>query len=562
MTGEGSTGDPQEISPEALKRLNITRRAVVLGLALSGAAALIYEVAWTRELSLVFGSTIYAVSMMLTAFMAGLSIGSTVGGRMADRQGTDLVTRYALVEASIGVFGLLTIPLIHFLPRMYFSVNEAIDPSLPFFFALQLLMAFLVMVIPTALMGATFPLASKIVTQSYQRLGRSIGDIYSVNTLGSIAGSFAAGFILIPIFGVRAAIFAAAGLNFVIAAFVLYLGRRKRFAAVVTASLVALAMATGVSVVTPEPVWALGFGIMARFNTYDEYARAVEDAKIVFEDENAYSRVVVTEDSEGMRTLCNGGFIEGGQRVADVSTTVALAELPAAFTDNRGNGLVIGLGTGYTTAQMLSLGFDSVETIEINPAVPMASKFFVGNSLEDDKRWHLKVDDARAFINHTETRYDVITSEPSWPLSSSVTPLFTKEFFSLAKARLNPDGVFCQWLPQYLVSRRDFEMMYKTVHEVFPNVTVWRTQIDGEREADLLFVGVNSDAVVDPEVIRAKVNQRMIDSGLPSVTVTQLDAPQTLREALSDPSVGENTDDHPILEFAVIRNVVERIAAR
>ena len=155
--GSAQATSPAEVAPESSqaaptpRKLLTPRRLVLLAFGLSGAAALIYEVAWTRELSLVFGSTVYAVSIMLAAFMSGLSLGSWLGGRWADKRNP--VVLYATLELGIGVFGVLSVPLMRVLPAAYFVLYTTLKPPFVVFFIIQFLMSFLVMLVPTVLMG-------------------------------------------------------------------------------------------------------------------------------------------------------------------------------------------------------------------------------------------------------------------------------------------------------------------------------------------------------------------------------------------------------------------------
>ena len=188
---------------------------MVIAFAFSGAAALMYEVLWTRELSLVFGSTVYAVSMMLAAFMSGLSFGAWLGGKWADKS-ENLIGLFAKLEFGIAVFGLLSIPLVQVLPSVYFYIYDAVRPGFLLFFIFQMLLSFLIMLVPTTFMGATFPVVSKVNTAALDELGTDVGNVYSINTLGSIAGSLLAGFLLIPLIGVKATTFVAAALNLIV----------------------------------------------------------------------------------------------------------------------------------------------------------------------------------------------------------------------------------------------------------------------------------------------------------------------------------------------------------
>ncbi|NCO65602.1 MAG: hypothetical protein COW32_07720 [Candidatus Aquicultor secundus] len=226
---------PQAQAGSAEQRGVWGRQIAVYAFAFSGMAALIYEVIWTRELSLVFGSTVYAVSMMLTAFMSGLSLGSFLGGRWADRV-KNLIGLFGSLELGIAAFGLLTIPLIQVLPTLYFFVYNTIKPSFALFFVFQLLLSFFIMLIPTTFMGATFPVVTKIKATSLEGLGLDVGNVYSINTVGSIGGSFLAGFLLIPLIGVKGTTFVAAGLNLIVASSMLVMSRSevgKRLLAIV-----------------------------------------------------------------------------------------------------------------------------------------------------------------------------------------------------------------------------------------------------------------------------------------------------------------------------------------
>jgi spermidine synthase len=197
---------------------------ILFAFSLSGMAALIYEVTWTRSLALIFGSTTYALSTMLSTFMAGLALGGYIGGRLADK-GKNLLMLFGLMELGIGIFGLVTIPLIHFLSSQYVKIYNVFFESPSLYFTSQFLLCAGVMLVPTTLMGATFPVVSRKITEAMEEMGRSVGNAYSINTLGAIFGSFSAGFILIPLFGVKMSTMIAAGVNIVVAVMMIILSR-------------------------------------------------------------------------------------------------------------------------------------------------------------------------------------------------------------------------------------------------------------------------------------------------------------------------------------------------
>jgi spermidine synthase len=191
---------------------------------LSGAAGLVYEVLWTRQLSLVFGVTTYAVSTVLATFMGGLALGSWLIGRAVDRRRNPLLV-YALLEAGIGLYA-LAIPTGFTLLRPAYVALHRLGLSYALFSAGRALLAGLVLLPPTTLMGGTFPVLLRAWVARPEAVGRGAGVLYFVNTAGAIAGSLLAGFVLIERFGLTGTTRLAALANLALAAAAAVLARR------------------------------------------------------------------------------------------------------------------------------------------------------------------------------------------------------------------------------------------------------------------------------------------------------------------------------------------------
>jgi spermidine synthase len=165
----------------------------------SGAAGLVYEVLWTRQLTLVFGVTTYAVATVLATFMGGLALGSHLFGRWIDRRSSPLLV-YALLEAGVGAYALLVPSLFVGLRHCYVPLSR-LDLPYPLFALARALLAALVLLLPTALMGGTFPVLARFWVRERGGVGRGTALLYFVNTTGAIAGCLAAGFLLIEHLG-------------------------------------------------------------------------------------------------------------------------------------------------------------------------------------------------------------------------------------------------------------------------------------------------------------------------------------------------------------------------
>jgi spermidine synthase len=532
-------------------------RWLLVAYAVSGAAALVYEVAWMRVLGDMLGSTAFASGTMLAAFMTGLGIGSLLGGRLA-RTTERPLRAAALAEVAVAACSVVALAALAWLPPVFFDLLTSARVSALGFLSLQFGASFAVMLLPTIAMGLTFPLIMAAVGKR-AHFGRWAGMLYTANTAGAIAGSLAAGFLLIPLLRVKGSLIVAAALSVAAAALISWLSGRAEHGTPLWrswgAAVAVVALACAVLVPAAPPL-LVGLTALDRYQSSAQFAQVQSQMKLLFDDDGIYSRVSVLEYPDGTRALRNGAMIEGSNSGADRRTTALLAALPLVSAHDRASAMVVGLGTGYTPQVLLGLGTPSVTTVEINPAVVGAAKFFAGDLLARDPRWHLVIDDARAHLLTTKDSYDVITSEPSWPISAGVAPLFTREFMAAARTRLNPGGVFCQWLPNYLLTDQDVQMMYKTMRQVYARVDVWAVNQTDMAEGELILIGFTADDPRTQAEIGAETVQRASAFGITAGTIQPYSGIAGLEPALSDGSVPVNTDDHTILGYRVIWNLL------
>jgi len=175
---------------------------------ISGASALIYQVVWSRILTHIFGSTVLAVGIVLAAFMAGLALGSYVLGKRGDRSGNPL-RLYAYYEFGIGLTALASLLLMDRILPFYLWVYNSLGHSSVILAVTRFLVAFLLVMIPTVLMGATLPILSRVVIRRMSTVGNMLSSLYSVNTTGAVAGSMLTGFYLIGHFGIHSTVYIA-----------------------------------------------------------------------------------------------------------------------------------------------------------------------------------------------------------------------------------------------------------------------------------------------------------------------------------------------------------------
>ena len=191
----------------------------------SGIAGLIYQVLWLRRLSLVFGVTVYAASTVLAAFMAGLAIGSLLAGRVLRRQ-VPALQAFGVAEILVGVTGLASPMLLDAASSLYLLLHRATPDSLELLTLARLVCSFVILVIPTAMMGMTLPLLSAAVSLSTTRVGSAVSLLYALNTSGAVVGTLLTGYILIPAIGIQRSFVIAAALNVLVGVVALVMARQ------------------------------------------------------------------------------------------------------------------------------------------------------------------------------------------------------------------------------------------------------------------------------------------------------------------------------------------------
>src|SRR3970282_2521435 len=177
--------------------MNFNRNLLILVFGLSGMAALIYEIIWIRPLTLVFGSSVYAVSTIISAFILGLAIGSWLAGKYTDRISNPL-KYFALFQIGIGIYGVLLLPVFSFLPGFYIEFYNLTFPNLYIFQFMQIVMSMALITIPAAMMGTTLPLMFKTYSNNFSTIGADVGRLDAANSMGAVFGTLAAGFLMLP----------------------------------------------------------------------------------------------------------------------------------------------------------------------------------------------------------------------------------------------------------------------------------------------------------------------------------------------------------------------------
>jgi len=238
-------------------------------------------------------------------------------------------------------------------------------------------------------------------------------------------------------------------------------------------------------------------------------------------------------------------------------TQVLLGMLPAAMADSGARTLVVGHGSGVTAASALAAGAGPTDIVELEPAVVTGSRFFheKGEDPLDDPRVTLHLEDARTLLEHGRGQYGVVISEPSNPWVAGVNNLFTVDFYRRVRARLLPDGVFCQWLQLYELSPDTFKSLLASFLTVFPDARlfcVWRS-------ADALLIASPPERPLSLDRLRsprlAYAYQRARLSSPEQLAAFYVASGPALRAMAAGGEL--NTDERPFVEYQAPRDMIE-----
>ncbi|MCB9761897.1 MAG: fused MFS/spermidine synthase [Alphaproteobacteria bacterium] len=552
---------------------------VLIVAALTGFAALIYEVAWFRLMGLVLGASTYAFSVMLLAFLTGIAGGGWAGGPLADR----VLRRFGpggplagLAWLQVGI-ATLTYAMMHLyeqLPYWFVAVYSVVEGAEGLLWPAKVGLAALVMTPPALLMGASFPfLVRAAVRGDDDALGRPVGRVYGANTLGSIFGAFAGGFLLLPVLNVVGTVRVAGGANLA-AALVAYTGAMVA-AGGVKRGRQALAVAGAVGAVLLSaafpPPWnplLMTAGMYKYVSSVGDRSRegiyrfAVEEYMLLFYDEGLSTVVTVAQSREsGNIWLANNGKVDASTTV-DMPTQVLVTHLPFLFVEDPEDTLVVGLASGITLGALtLHPEPDRIDVVELEPSIVQASHFFDDHNHRplSDPRVTLYANDGRNHLVLTEPEtYDLVVSEPSNPWLTGVSNLFTHEFFQMGKSRLKPGGVWSQWVQLYGMNPDDLRSLLRTFADVYPHVALFATIED----ADLVLIGSDAPLTFTPEAaerllttvpaVRDELAQIDVTEPYDLLTYYQFGRDEIL-ELVED--IDLNTDDNMRVEFSAPRNL-------
>ncbi|UCD75936.1 MAG: fused MFS/spermidine synthase [Phycisphaerales bacterium] len=538
-------------------------RLAFWGTAVSGMCALALEVMWARGISIATGSTTYSFTIMLAAFLIGIALGSWIHAFAPLRRVQESV-QFGTALVLIGISSLIVSQWIPRLPEYAVRLNMKFYGGLVGVRAgTTLLLSFLVMLVPCVFMGIAFPLAGQARARIKERFGESIGDLVGFNTVGAIAGSLLAGFVVIPFIGLQRGMVLASSIYLGYGLLVLCVMLGSHRTSWRLPSAVAAIASVALACVTPLLVPRWNMRLFAAFQNNNmsffvdpdgqiDMNRLLDRTSVLYYREGRGSTVSVIETA-GQRALLINGKSVATDGISDMQHEYLLGHLPTLLHPDPKTAVVIGLGAGLTLGGVAAEeSLERIVVVEIEPAVFDAAMQFA--DLHDDalhdSRVEIVYQDGRNYLLTTPEKFDVITADPIHPWAQGAAYLYTTEYYGMIADHLADGGVMCQWLPLYELNEEHLKCVVASFAENFAHTTLWQAT------GDAVLIGSNSPVGVDLANLAARMEQpgaarQLARTGLADplsflaeFTMDQEGIERFARDAII------NTDDNLYLEFS------------
>lgn len=565
----GSDAHDDEISDasEAPPAPHAPRWFPPLAAASAGFAFMLAELVWYRMLAPLLGGTSYTFGLILAVALAGIGIGGALysfGGSRRPTLGHFALT-CALEALAIGIpFALgdrIALFALYLGPLAHASFSGALV-------AWSLISV--IVVFPAAVVsGYQFPVLIALYGEGRKNVGADVGRTYVANTAGSITGSLAGGFGLLP--GLSAPgcwklvillLAATAALALVLDA---RLRRREALRTIAVGGTIAILAIVCLSARGPTSTWRHS-GIGAnRASAADLSKEGLAEFEQHYNSTVKWSvdgleSSVALDQGRGYAFIVNGK--SDGHVIGDRATQVMSGLLGALVQGNTKNTLIVGLGTGSTAGWLAAVpSVERVDVVELEPAILRVARDCkdVNQDVLANPKVHIKLGDAREALLTSRASYDLVFSEPSNPYRAGISSLYTLEYYQAVTRRLSDDGALVQWIQSYDVDPFTVGTAIVTLRQVFPSLTLWQTE-----HGDLLLVGQKHTRPLDLDRMRLQLQEEPFSSAaqvawgtdsVEGILAHFIGAP-----AFSDAVVANqlgivNRDDENALEFAFARHV-------
>ncbi len=457
----------------------------------SGTTTLGVEVLWTRLFSQVLQNSVQTYALVLATFLLALSCGALTASLLARIERFQPEQLLAGLLLASGAAVALSGPLFAVATEGVRMVGAGLGWNA--YLAAVAFTTLAVMLAPGTVIGTVLPFLLRILERERRGPGELIGQLVAVNTIGAIAGALTAGFVLLPALGAARALLLTAAAYPLLAAAVLIgrEGSERRAAAGLTSAVLGAVVAL--------------FSVTSSPGALDPVATLRADETLVAVRDGSAATVTVVERDNALTLRVNRSYVLGGTASIDAERDQVV--LPMLMHPDPQRVFVLGMGTGITAGATLTFDIEEVVVCElIGDVIVLAREHFAPwtAGLFHDARATIVADDGRSCLQRSDRRYDLMVSDLFVPWQAGTGSLYTRELYEAARSRLDPGGLFVQWLPLYQIGRDELDVVAATMASVFDDVVVLRGDLFARESIVGLLGSAEGPVVLDPEVIAAR----------------------------------------------------------
>lgn len=531
----------KKLIPQAT--ISVSKKLLLVTAFFSGFIALGFEISWTRALKFLIQSSTYSFTIILFVFLLGIALGGLRARRIVkgDANAIRQYGRFQLLLSFTALFAIIflyRIAYTDFFQYRFFTIIFDFSSGWISGILIYALTCGLVFLLPTFFMGILYPLLNHLYhSSSGVDAGTTVSRIYWVNTLGSIAGTLAAGFILIPLLGLKwSMILLSSGSMLIGWIFMIRSRQKMRIREVAITALFAALLLLSM----PAAV----------LNSREE----VKSDRILYYNEGLSATVKVYEAKNSLNMSIDGMNI-ASTSPALMQKEQLIAHLPFFIRPKIQTALSVGLASGISTDAIAAHpAVRQVDCVELIKPVFEASHFFSSYNHEVYKNPEIRMvhDDIYAFLKFSNRHYDLISSDGKLgTLDNANTTMLSSDYYEQCRKHLNPDGVFIQWIP-LITPTSCFDVILHTMKQSFKHVTLFYFY-----PSDVFMVGSESPVELNLSSMNAVMQEVKVKAGLTSVGYEKASEIMCAYagEYLTDrPQLAVNSMNRPTLEFLFYRD--------
>lgn len=436
---------------------------------LSGFTSLSYEILYNRILLYFTGNNTYCFTIIVSIFIGGIFAGSFVYS-LVRKHIKSPVFIFAVFELIIGLWNVILPQHSNLINDFIVNIKSIITLNFLFLIFIRIFSSLLLIFVPAFLFGFIFPLVIDIfisINNSYKK-EKNVSILYFFNTIGSVLGPLVTGFILIDLFQISLTLRIIALINILIfiiisLIYILYNTFNIKYLFLTLLFLFTLIIA---------------FNFDKDIKISKIAAKTLKSDDVIYYKEGVFGTVSVSKRYNGILHLKINGVGEVPTDYNSIKVFRMLAYLPFVIKENPKSILTIAFGAGITYGSICNIAsLEKKVNIEICKDVLDAGYLFSewNHNVLDKYKDTIKISDGRYFVEKTKDKYDLIVSDSTHPIASDSWVLYTKEFYSHCKEKLNKDGLMVQWVPLHLLSLKDYKIILSTFSSVFKEVSLFVT---------------------------------------------------------------------------------------